>query len=65
MIAKFLRNIFGGIRLALTLTVLTLITVVIVLDIIFNGISDRIYLALSGALVQIITFTMAETKRRA
>lgn len=64
MIAKFLRKIFGGTRLALTIVILTMILILVILDSILNGISERIYAALGGALVQIITFTMAETNRK-
>ena len=64
MIADKLRNIFGGVRLGLTLFVLIPLLIFVITDLVINGFSERIYAALGAALVQVVAFTASEAKRK-
>ena len=65
MIMRFFRKFFGGIRLALTMIILTLGSSVIIADVFFKlAVSGAAYGFLAGMLGQVVVYQIVETKRK-
>jgi len=65
MVGRFLRKFFGGIRLALTVIVLTFGGIIIIADVFFIlTVSGAVYAFLGGLLTNVIVYQALETKRK-